>query len=119
MSGLFAAVLTALFLTLVIEAAVVAFLCRDSRGTWLLMSIACNLATNPGLNIILSAVRPYGGAYVYTAAFLVLEVLAVLAEAGLYRLGTGAPFRRCMVVSAAANAVSMLCGVAAELISTV
>ena len=118
MSGLLASVLTALILTLVIEAGVVAFLCRESRGTWLLMSAACNLATNPGLNIVLSAVRRYGGLPLYTAAFLALEALAVLAEAGLYRIGTGAPFRRCMIVSAAANAASMLCGIAAELALT-
>ncbi len=111
MSGLPASVVAALLLTLAVEGIVVALLRREARGTWLLMSAACNLATNPVLNIVLAAVRAHGVPVVYAAAFLTLEAIAVLVEAGLYRLGTAAPFRRCLTVSALANAVSMMCGI--------
>ena len=94
-------------LTVLLEGAVVLLWFR--RWDYVYFSLLCNLLTNPALNLLLALLvgncgLPYGG----TVA--VLEVLAVLVEARVYRMLC--PFTRgqALAVSLVCNAVSFGAG---------
>lgn len=80
----------------------------------LLSSVICNLLTNPALNLILltaSGLMGLGGTgyWVLTGA---LELLAVFAEAALYRRLEGWTLRVCLTASAVLNTLSFAAGLA-------
>lgn len=104
MSGippLLQALIVSLALTLLVEAGL-AFLSKKRVGQ-LLFVVLANIFTNPA--VVLTT--HYGG----TLAFVIAEVLAVLAEGLIYKR-SGAGFRRPFLFSLALNLVSCALGLA-------
>ena len=98
--------LLALGLTLVIEGAVVTGF--DPWKKWIFASVICNLATNPLINLIL---YPLYGHSIYALVFLLLEIGVVIAEAFIYKGILRCKFKRCIIASLIANALSCIGGI--------
>ncbi len=105
--------LTALALALTVTTAVEAIPALLFQPRWerLMASVVCNAATNPLLNLILLGLRHPGvPSPVYGAAVALLELSAVFAEAGLYRVFLEESRRKCFLYSLGVNALSYFTG---------
>ena len=101
--------LLAFGLTVGIECGIAALLCRRRDVVW-----ACflgNLLTNPALNFLLLLCALCFGAGAYWPALLLLEALAVFAEAWTYRWVCGFSKMRAAGLSLLCNGVSLAFGV--------
>ena len=99
----------ALLLTLVIEGIVIYIATKSVK--WLLFSIPVNGLTNPILNLCLILVSLYSGSTIlYIIVLVVLELAAVAAEAALYRAFSNIKLKTCLLISAAANGISVVLG---------
>lgn len=91
-------ILTALLLTILIEAAITAVMIRGERRRRVLIDGAfINLVTNPIAHILVGALG---------LPFLLVEVLVVLSEAVLYRRVTRLPAPEAIRLSLVANTVT-------------
>ena len=93
---------TALILTIIIEG-LLAYLFTKNK-TFVILSICCNLFTNPLLNVILYYL---GGGYMNV---IISELCVVTAETLIYRVGTGEKFSKCLFYSFIFNLVSYILG---------
>ena len=105
MQQLIVALLNALLLTCAAESAVLVF--SRPRKLWLTLGFLCNIATNPLLNIVRLCAALYLSAQGMFWLTLLLEIAVVFAEAGLYRMGSGARFFICLRRSLLCNGVSL------------
>lgn len=94
--------LSALIMTIILEGIVVFVLTRERD--WFAVSIACNLITNPALNVINS----YLGNIL--PVILALELTAVIVEALLYKTVLHAEIGKSFFISTVANISSFLLG---------
>ena len=93
---------TALALTVVIEAACAFGLGVRSRNGQLIVLLA-NIITNPLLNCVLTAVSFYISPGVYYYFLVPLEIIVVIAEGAIYRgflPGENHPFRLSLILNA-------------------
>ena len=97
----------ALFMTILLEGAFVFVIKRQK--TWIWLSVAGNLITNPALNLLL-ILPARKGMGVYIPSLIVLEMIAVFVEAALYRYYTEEKRKHCFLIALGANAVSFFCG---------
>lgn len=99
--------LSALAFTILIEGIVVVVITRKANA--LFVSVACNLLTNPLINVILIVVSIYE-INLYYPLMAVLEILVVIAEYFIYRIATDESKKRCVIISVAANVLSFAIG---------
>ncbi len=99
-------------LTLAIETVFAAVFCR--RVSDIVLSVLANIATNPIVNAV-HLLLCFGYGWPRFPVVLALEIFAVLAEAGLYR-HCGRDFRRPLLFSLSANALSYSFGLVFNLI---
>lgn len=98
--------LWALSLTLFIEGIVICGF--EPRRKWLWASIICNIITNPLINLIL---YPLYGHNLYALVFLLLELGVVIAECFIYKEIIKCRWKKCLLASLTANAVSCISGI--------
>ncbi len=99
--------LSALAFTIIIEGIVVVLITR--KANTLLVSVACNLLTNPLINILLIVVSIYE-MKLYYPLMAVFEILVVIAEYFIYRVATDESKKRCVIMSVVANVLSFAIG---------
>lgn len=99
--------LTNLLLTVVLEGGALWVFSRDKKLVW--YSFLCNLLTNPAANLLMALLVLWQGAGVYLPALVCLELLVVAAEAFVYRLLVGWPWKKAGLCSLGLNGFS--CGV--------
>ena len=99
---------TALTVTCLLEGAVIC--CFPPRFTWFRFSLIANVVTNPAVNLVLWGVLAIFPEIdgVYWCCFVLLELLVVAVEGWIYLRCTEESWRRCILASLLANAVS--CG---------
>lgn len=94
--------------TVLVEGAIFALWFR--RRDYVYYSCLTNLLTNPALNLALIFIVGRLGAASYLAALLVLELIAVLAEAWVLKLLCGFRPANAIFISFIVNAASLLAG---------
>ena len=104
-----------LVVTAAVEGAAVLWIRRDRH--FLFYSLLCNLLTNPLVNLLL-VLSVWGlGRDAYYPALALLEVLAVAAEAVVYRRLGGLSKRWSLWLSLLLNALSFLAGLLLNLLT--
>lgn len=99
--------LTNLLLTVALEGGALWVFPRDKKLVW--YSFLCNLLTNPAANLLMALLVLWQGAGMYLPALVYLELLVVAAEAFVYRLLVGWPWKKAGLCSLGLNGFS--CGV--------
>lgn len=106
--GILLSFLKAFLLTALIEAAVMFLLFRKPRFSY--YTFLCNLLTNPLLNLLLLLGVYWGGVQAYVPLLVVLEIMAVFAEAVILRMLAKFAWPKAIWVSALLNGASLLAG---------
>lgn len=105
----------ALFLTCAAEMLPQLFL--KERKKLILSGLLCNAITNPLLNVTVLLLYAFvNDIWVLYSIIILLEVVVLFAEAGIYKLILDKPFKICLTVSAVCNAVSFSVGLIWNLI---
>ena len=102
--------LICLCLTVIAEGLIMLLLSRSWRFVY--YSLLVNLLTNPALNVLLIAAASLLGASAYIPALIALELLAVVAEALVYRKLCSYSIQKAFAFSALLNAASFALGLA-------
>lgn len=100
--------LRAFALTAAVEAAAVGLAFRKPRPVG--VSLLCNLLTNPAANVLMALLLHWLGPGVYVPALLCLELAIAGIEAFLYRWLVGWPWKKAVLCSVGANALSWAAG---------
>ena len=74
------------------------------------VSLLCNLLTNPAANVLMALLLHWLGPGVYVPALLCLELAIAGIEAFLYRWLLGWPWKKAVLCSVGANALSWAAG---------
>lgn len=98
----------AFLLTVVLEGGALLLAVRRWRPVY--VSFLCNLLTNPTANALVAGLTLWLGVGAYFPCLLVTELAVVWAEAAVYRLLLGLPWRRAALWSLGLNAFSCLAG---------
>ena len=104
----FLALAWAFFLTVVLEGGAVFLLTRKGRPVY--VSFLCNLLTNPAANALVAGAVLWLGEGAYFPCLLAVELAVVGAEAWVWRLLLGLPWKKALGWSAGLNAFSCLAG---------
>lgn len=97
-----------LLLTILIEGSLTAIIFR--RRDYVYYSFLCNILTNPALNLILLIFAWIGGLKYYYVALSFLEIIAVIVEAGIWRLLCRFTIRKAFFFSLFLNLASFSAG---------
>ena len=97
-----------LVVTSVVEGSLIYLLFR--RRSYVYYSLLCNLLTNPAVNLILFLAAGAFGAGSYYPCLIILEILAVLVEAWVYRMLCPFTMTKAAGLSLLLNLASYLCG---------
>lgn len=99
-----------LALTLLLEECILLLWFRSKR--MLYACLLCNLLTNPALNVLLILLVQWLGGLAYLPCLLVLEAGAILAEGWVYMRMCRLRYLSAWGISAVANVISVLAGMA-------
>jgi len=105
---LFFGLLWSLLLTALVEGAAILIIFR--RPAFVYYSALCNLLTNPAMNLLLAVSVSILGAGAYYPALILLEVVVVCVEAGVYMYICGFGIKKSVALSAFLNALSFASG---------
>lgn len=97
-----------LILTVIIEGVLTAIIFR--RRDYVYYSFLCNMLTNPALNLILLVLVAKGGLDYYYVALIILEIIAVIVEAGIWKLLCRFPIPKALAFSLLLNLASFSAG---------
>lgn len=102
--------LLAFIITAAVEGIAAFLYFRSIRGVY--CSFVCNMLTNPMLNVILLLATANFGTTIYVPLLVLLELIAVLAEAKVYsNIMASVNFKKSIVISACFNALSFTIGI--------
>jgi hypothetical protein len=97
-----------LVVTSAVEGALIYLMFR--RRNYVYYSLLCNLLTNPAVNLLLFLMTGAIGTGLYYPCLIILEILAVLMEAWIYRMLCPFTMKKAAGLSLLLNLVSYLCG---------
>lgn len=112
--NLYVVVLLNFLLTALAEG--IGIFCITRSRKFIYYSFLCNLLTNPLLNLLLLLSGQWLGQGAYYPCLVLLETMAVLAEAWVYSLLGGVSRRKALWMSLLLNAFSFLLGLVLNLL---
>lgn len=102
------ALLRPFILTVLLEGILALVLFRSREAVY--ASFLCNMLTNPALNLILQITVSLFGIRTYLPTLVVLEVLVLFVEGGIYHFLCRWEWKKALAVSLLLNGASLLTG---------